>query len=126
MSAGAEKRPSRLRPAVLIPVLTVLTGLWGVLTIAASQYSAAAPLVLVRFVSGKLSATTLAELVAEVRGVFAEPEEARNFAAAVWGALPQYGVSGFTELAADEKSAVEFAEQDGFFTATGRIKAYFA
>ena len=86
----------------------------------------AAPLVQVRFVSGKLSATALAELVAEVRGVFAEPEEARTFAAAVWGALPRYGVSNFTELAADDESEVEFAEQDGFFTATGRIKAYFA
>ena len=46
MNGGAEKRPPRLRPAVLIPVLTVLTGLWGVLTIAASQYGAASPLLL--------------------------------------------------------------------------------
>jgi len=86
----------------------------------------AAPLVQIFFVSGKLSATTLTELVAEVRGSFAEPEEARSFAAAVWGALPQYGVSNFTELAADDKGEVEFAERDGFFTATGRVKAYFA
>ena len=85
-----------------------------------------APLVQVRFVAGKLAATTLAELVAEVRGTFAEPEEARDFAAAVWGALPRYGVSDFTEIAADDKSEVEFAERDGFFTATGRIRAYFA
>ena len=86
----------------------------------------AAPLVQVRFTSGKLAATALAELVAEVRGTFAEPAEARNFAAAVWGTLPRYGVSNFTELAADDKTTVEFAEQDGFFTATGRIRAYFA
>ena len=85
-----------------------------------------APLVRVRLVSGKFADSDLAELVAEVRGVFAEPEDARDFAAAVWGALPRYGASGFTEIAADDEHPVEFAEQDGFFTATGRVKAYFA
>lgn len=85
-----------------------------------------APLVRVRFVSGRLSDSALAELTAEVRGVFAEPEEARDFAAAVWGELPRFGVSGFTEIAADDEHPIEFAEQDGFFTATGRVKAYFA
>lgn len=84
------------------------------------------PLVRVRFISGKLSGAALAECVAEIRGVFAEPEEALAFAAAVWGDLPRYGTSGFTELAADDRTQIEFAEQDGFFTATGRVKAYFA
>ncbi len=84
------------------------------------------PLVRVRFISGKVSGAALAEFVAEIRGVFAEPEEALNFAAAVWGNLPRYGESGFTELAGDEKTGVEFAERDGYFTATGRVKAFFA
>ena len=82
------------------------------------------PMVRVRFVSGKLAATALAEFVAEVHGVFAEPEEAHAFAAAVWGKLPRYGDDGFTELAADDD--VKFEEQEGAFTATGRIKACFA
>lgn len=102
----------------LEPDRTVLCG--------GGDLTGAAPLVYVRFVSGKLADSALAELVAEVRGAFAEPEEARAFAAAVWGALPRYGVSGFTELAADDERGIEFAEQDGFFTATGRVKAYFA
>ena len=84
----------------------------------------AAPLACVRFVSGTTGQTALAEFVAEVRGVFAEPEEALDFAAAVWGALPRYGAEGFTELAAERE--VEFAEHNGYYTATGRIKAYFA
>ena len=85
----------------------------------------APPLVRVRFVSGRPAGTeSLAELVAEVRGVFAEPEEAHAFAAAVWGALPRYGDEGFTELAAEKE--VAFAAEGNCFTATGRIKAYFA
>lgn len=95
---------------------TVLCGNGGV--------TEAPPMVRVRFVSGTLAETELAEFVAEVRGVFAEPEEAHAFAAAVWGGLPGYGVGGFTELAAD--GDVKFEEQDGAFTATGRIKACFA
>ena len=59
------------------------------------------PMVLVRFVSGKLAASALTDLVAEVRGVFAEPAEAQAFASAVWGALPEYGAAGFAELAAE-------------------------
>lgn len=84
------------------------------------------PLARVRFMSGKVSGAALAEFVAEVRGVFAEPEEARAFAAAVWGHLPRYGEAGFTELSGDDKTGIEFAEQNGCFTATGRIRAYFA
>ena len=83
-----------------------------------------APLVLVRFVSGRPAGEALAECVAEVRGVFAEPEEAQAFAVAVWGALPVYGAAGFTEIAATDY--VEFSEKDGFFTAAGRIRARFA
>lgn len=83
-----------------------------------------APLVKVRFVSGKMAGDALAEFVAGVYGVFAEPEEARNFAAAVWGGLPRYGTDGFTELAAE--GPVEFAEKNGFFTVAGCVKACFA
>ncbi len=84
----------------------------------------AAPLVSVRFVSGKTAAAALAEFVAMVRGAFAEPEEARAFAAAVWGELPRYGIAGFAELAPE--GSVEFAESDGLFTAAGRIRVRFA
>ena len=84
----------------------------------------AAPLVTVRFASGSLAETELAEFAAEVRGVFADPEAAGEFVAAVWGGLPRYGVDGFTELAAEGK--IEFAERNGYFTATGRIRACFA
>lgn len=84
----------------------------------------AAPLATVRFVSGRFAGEALADCVAEVRGVFAEPEEARAFAAALWGELPRYGAEGFAELAAE--GGVEFAEHKGFFTATGRVRARFA
>lgn len=84
----------------------------------------AAPLVTVRFVSGTTADAELAEFAAEVRGSFAEPEEACNFAAAVWGGLPLYGAAGFTELAAEGK--IEFAERDGYFTTAGHIRACFA
>ena len=89
-----------------------------------SELTDTAPLVLVHFVSGKLAGETLTEFVAEIRGVFAEPEGAQAFAVAVWGSLPLYGVSGFAEIAATD--FVEFAEKDGFFTAAGRIRACFA
>ena len=89
-----------------------------------SDLTDTAPLVRVRFVSGKFAGEALTEFVAELRGVFAEPEEAQEFAVAVWGALPLYGVSGFTEIAAAD--FVEFSEKDGFFTAAGRIRACFA
>jgi len=83
------------------------------------------PLVQVSFVSGRPAGSAgLAELVAEVRGVFAEPEEAYAFADAVWGMLPCYGIEGFTALEAEKEIA--FATEKGFFTATGRIKAHFA
>ncbi len=90
----------------------------------ASGLTDTAPLVRVRFISGRPAGETLAEFVAELRGVFAEPEEAQAFAVAVWGALPLYGIAGFKEIAATD--FVEFAEKDGFFTATGRIRACFA
>ena len=64
MTGGAEKRAPRLPAEVLIPVLTVLAGLWGVLTIAASQYSAAAPLVLAERQLGFLIAGVAVMLVA--------------------------------------------------------------
>jgi hypothetical protein len=89
-----------------------------------SVLTEAAPLVLVRFVSGKLAEEKLTEFVAEVRGVFAEPDEAQAFAVAVWGALPLYGTAGFAEIGAAD--FVEFAEKDGFFIAAGRIRACFA
>ena len=92
----------------------------------AGELPETSPLVRVRFISGKLSNAALAEFVAEVRGVFAEPEAAHAFVSAVWGALPRYGAAGFTELAADDETPVALAERDGYFTATGRIKAYFA
>jgi len=88
------------------------------------EVTEAPPMVRVRFVSGKLAEAELAEFVAEVRGIFAEPEEAHAFVAAVWGALPGYGTCGFTELAAE--GGIEFGERDGAFTATGRIRACFA
>ena len=84
----------------------------------------AAPLVSVRFVSGKTENSALSEFVAEVRGVFAEPDEAGAFVAAVWGGLPRYGTAGFTSLAAE--GGLELAERNGYFTATGRIRACFA
>ena len=84
----------------------------------------AAPLVTVRFVSGSVENANLTEFVAEVRGVFAEPDGAGDFAAAVWGGLPRYGTAGFTELAAEGE--IEFAVHDGFFTTAGRIRACFA
>ena len=82
------------------------------------------PMALVRFVSGELASSELADLVAEVRGVFAEPAEAQAFAAAVWGALPSYGAAGFAELAS--AGGVELAESKGFFTVAGRVRARFA
>ena len=84
----------------------------------------ATPLVTVRFTSGTTAGTELAEFAAEVRAFFAEPKEASDFAAAVWGALPLYGAAGFTELAAEGR--IEFAEQNGYFTTAGRIRACFA
>lgn len=86
---------------------------------------AAAPLVQVRFIAGRpAGAESLADFVAEVRGSFAEPGEAQDFVAAVWGALPRYGVSGFADL--DDGGKLELAERKGFFTAAGRVRARFA
>ena len=105
------------RKSGLTPDRTVLRG--------NGDLTEAPTLVRVRFVSGRPAGpASLAELVAELRGVFAEPEEAHAFADAVWGTLPEYGAEGFTELAAE--GVVEFAAQNGYFTATGRIKACFA
>lgn len=82
------------------------------------------PGVRVAFLSGRAGHSELSDFVAEVHGVFAEPEEARSFAEAVWGALPRYGESGFTELSSD--GAIAFGGADGWFTVTGRIRALFA
>ena len=78
----------------------------------------------VRFTTGHTGREALSEFVAEVRGVFAEPNEARDFANAVWGKLPSYGPEGLTALIA--AGDVVFAEENGWFTATGRIRTIFA
>ena len=78
----------------------------------------------VRFTTGHTGREALSEFVAEVRGVFAEPEEARAFAAAVWGALPVYSTAGFAALAA--AGELGFAEEEGWFIVTGGIRAGFA
>ena len=82
------------------------------------------PGVQISFLSGRSGNSELSDFTAEIRGVFAEPDEARSFAEAVWGALPCYGGSGFTELSAEGELA--FGVRDGWFTATGRIRALFA
>lgn len=82
------------------------------------------PGVRVAFLSGRSGNSELSDFTAEIHGVFAEPEEARSFADAVWGALPRYGESGFTELAAGEP--LSFGGENGWFTVTGRIRALFA
>lgn len=88
------------------------------------ELPAGMPGVRVRFISGHTGNSALSEFVAEVRGVFAEPDEARDFAGAVWGALPNYGIEGLTALTGT--GDVVFAEEDGWFTATGRIRTVFA
>ena len=82
------------------------------------------PMVRLRFVSGTLGTEELREFTAELRGAFAEPEEASGFADAVWGALPAYGAEGFTVL--ERSGEVGFAECEGDFTVSGRLRACFA
>jgi len=82
-----------------------------------------APGVRVRFVSGHTGNAALSEFVAEIVGVFAEPDEARAFAAAVWGGLPAYFADGFSALVGED--GVVFSEERGWFTVTGRIHAVF-
>ena len=52
-----------------------------------SEIPEAPPMVRLRFVSGTLGAEELREFAAELRGAFAEPEEARGFADAVSGSV---------------------------------------
>ena len=82
------------------------------------------PGVRVAFLTGRSGNAELSDFTAEIHGVFAEPEEARSFADAVWGALPCYGGSGFTELSAG--GPLSFGGENGWFTVTGRIRALFA
>lgn len=88
------------------------------------ELPAGIPGVRVVFLSGRTGSSELSDFVAEVHGLFAEPEEARSFADAVWGVLPRYNDSGFTELSTE--GAIAFGCRDGWFTATGRIRALFA
>ena len=100
------------------------SGLTINLQVLRGELPAGMPGVRVCFISGHMGNSTLSEFVAEVRGVFAEPDEARDFAAAVWGALPSYGTDGLMALIGTKDIA--FAVEDGWFTATGRIRVIFA
>jgi len=77
----------------------------------------------VRFTSGHTGNAQLSEFVAEVRGVFPDPDAARSFASAIWGSLPVYSVAGFAALVGEGE--IVFAEEKGHFTATGMIRALF-
>lgn len=78
----------------------------------------------VRFVRGVAGGDRPAEFTAEVRGAFDEPDEAREFAEALWGSLPEYAEAGFIALLG--AGDVELGEEAGRFTAAGRITAVFA
>ena len=78
----------------------------------------------VRFERGVHGGDRPAEFTAEVMGAFDEPDEAREFAEALWGSLPEYGEAEFTAILAS--GDVVFGEAAGRFTAAGKITAVFA
>lgn len=78
----------------------------------------------IRFSRGLPGTDVPAKFTAEVRGIFDEPDEALAFAERLWGGLPVYGISGFTEIA--PSGDISFGEADGRFTASGALSAVFA